>query len=79
MPVRHGELHWLPPVRMEIPPQGEPVEMDVEVDGETVTMTGHYYPYSHLDGGLFVWPQAGGPSSAVTLEWHGAWKTLLQD
>lgn len=73
-----GELHWLPAVQMEMPPQGEPVEMDVEAGGGTVTVTGHFYPYSHLPGGVFVWPQAGAPSSAVTIEWDGAWKTLLQ-
>jgi hypothetical protein len=73
-----GELHWLPPVKMEMPPQGEPVEMEVEVGGEMVAVSGHYYPYSHLPGGTFVWPQAGAPSAAVSLPWDGSWKTLIQ-
>lgn len=73
-----GELHWLPPVQMEAPPQGEAVAMDVEVGGSLTTLTGHFYPYSHLPGGVFVWPQAGAPSRAVTVEWQGVFKTLEQ-
>lgn len=71
-----GDLHWLPAVQMELPPQGEPVEIDVEAGGGSYVVDGHYYPYDHLPGGVFVWPQADGPSSAVSLEWQGAVTTL---
>ncbi len=74
-----GELHWLSPVTMEMPPQGEAVDIDVEVGADLRTVSAHYYPYDHLPGGVFVWPQAGAPSLAVTVPWNGAWKTLLQE
>jgi hypothetical protein len=74
-----GELRWLPPVKMELPPQGEPVELDVEAPGGAYLVNGSYYPYDHLPGGVFVWPQAGGPSSSVTVEHQGAVKTLFAD
>lgn len=73
-----GELHWLSPIRMELPPQGEAVDIDVEVGDAITTLTAQFYPYSHLPGGVYVWPQAGAPSQAVTVEWEGAWKTLFQ-
>jgi hypothetical protein len=72
-----GELHWLPALKMELPPQGEPVELDVEADGGSYAVAGHYYPYDHLPGGVFVWPQASGPSAAITVQWKGSFKTLL--
>ncbi len=72
-----GELHWLPPVTMEMPPQGEPVDLDIEADSGAYLVAGHYYPYDHLPGGVFLWPQAGSPSTSVTLDWEGAVKTLL--
>jgi hypothetical protein len=74
-----GELHRLPSMQMEMPPQGEAVEMDVETSGEVATVSGHYYPYSHLEGGVFVWPQVGGAGAAVTIPWKGSYKTLLGD
>lgn len=71
------ELHWLSPVTMEIPPQGEPIDMDIQLGSEVTTVSGHYYPYSHLPGGVFLWPQQGGPSPSVTIAWDGKYKTLL--
>ena len=72
-----GEMHWLPSLKMERPPMGEPVDLDVEAEGGAYLVSGHFYPYDHLPGGVFVWPQAGAPSSSVTIEWKGAVRTLL--
>ena len=74
-----GDLHWLPSLKMETPPMGEPVDLDVEAGGDAHLVTGHFYPYDHLPGGVFLWPQAGAPSSAVTVEWKGSIRTLLAE
>jgi hypothetical protein len=72
-----GELHWLPALQMELPPQGEPADLDVETSGGSYAVSGHYFPYDHLPGGVFVWPQAGAPSTSITVEWKGAYRTLF--
>ncbi len=74
-----GNPHWLPPVRIDFPPQNSPMDITVETpDGAEEPVTAHFYPYDHLPGGVVVWPQAGGPSSAVTFEWQGQVRSLVQ-
>lgn len=72
-----GELRWLSSIRMATPPQGEPALLDIEALGEAHAIEGHYFPYDHLPGGVFVWPEAGGPTTRVKLSWEGAEKTLI--
>lgn len=73
-----GDLHWLPPVRIDFPPQNMPMDVAVETPEGAQTVTAHFYPYDHLPGGVVVWPQAGGPSSSVTFQWQGQVKSLVQ-
>lgn len=74
-----GDLRWLPPMKLEMPPQGEPLDLDVEADGGAYAVEGHYFPFDHLPGGVLVWPQAGAPSAAVTLDWKGSLTTLARE
>jgi len=72
-----GNLHWLPAIPLEIPPQSNPVDVTVETGDGTHAVAGHYYEYDHLPGGVVLWPQHGGaPSSAVTFNWQGNAKSL---
>lgn len=71
-----GNVHWLSPVTLELPPQAEDMELTVDTDDGTFTVTGQYYPYDHLPGGVILWPQAGAPSSGVEFEWKGVLKNL---
>lgn len=73
-----GNAHWMPAIHLAIPPQSNPVDMEVESATGTVSVTGHYYEYDHLPGGVVLWPQAGGPSSAVSFQWKGVAKSLAQ-
>lgn len=65
------DLHWMPPVVLELPPQGDPIDLVVENEEGAFAVTGRYYAYDHLPGGALLWPQAGAPSSAVTFEREG--------
>jgi hypothetical protein len=65
------DLHWMPPVVLELPPQGDPIDLVVENEEGAFAVTGRYYAYDHLPGGALLWPQAGAPSSAVTFELEG--------
>lgn len=73
-----GNLHWMTPVRIDLPPQNAPTEVTVVTEQGTTTMTGNFYPYDHLPGGVLLWPQAGGPSSGVSFQWQGQVKSLAQ-
>jgi hypothetical protein len=71
-----GNLHWLPAVSLAFPPLSEPVDLLVDTDTGTYAVTGHFYPYDHLTGGIVLWPQAAAPSSSVSFEWKGQIKSL---
>lgn len=59
-------------------PQNAPTEVTVVTEQGMTTMTGNFYPYDHLPGGVLLWPQAGGPSSGVSFQWQGQVKSLAQ-
>ncbi|MBK8258285.1 MAG: hypothetical protein IPK82_37155 [Polyangiaceae bacterium] len=66
-----GKMRFLPPIKLETPPFGEPVDVAVESDVGGSTVTAQYYPYDHLPGGVLVWPRAGGPTKMLTAELFG--------
>lgn len=62
-----GVMHWLSPVKLEMPPSADPVDVTVESAAGISKVTGQFYPYDHLPGGVILWPQAGGPTAKVTV------------
>ncbi len=73
-----GNLHWMTPVHIDIPPQNEPMDVTVKTPSGTSTITGHFYGYDHLPGGVVLWPQAGGPSTGVSFQWQGQVRSLAE-
>lgn len=72
-----GNMQWLPAIPLQRPPQDSPVDLTVENDDGAYAVTGHFYPYDHLPGGVMLWPQqAGLPSASVSFEWEGSLKSL---
>jgi hypothetical protein len=71
-----GQLHWLSPVTLEMPPSADPVDLTVESDAGTSLVTGQFYPYDHLPGGVVLWPQAGGPTKSLVVDLAGTIGTL---
>jgi Peptidase M66 len=66
-----GQMHWLSPVKLELPPSADPVDVTVESDAGLSAVMGHYYPYDHLPGGVILWPQVGGPTTSVVVDVEG--------
>ena len=52
-----GTLHWSKPRTTTVPPSGQPHELTLTTDAGEETVTGYFYPYSHLDGGTLLIPQ----------------------
>ncbi|MEZ4295381.1 MAG: M66 family metalloprotease [Polyangiaceae bacterium] len=75
-----GNLTWVDSVTLELPPESNPVEVTVDAGEGPETLTGNFYEYDHLPGGVFLWPQPhGAPARAVTLPWKGALKSFTRD
>lgn len=71
-----GTLHWLSPVKLELPPSADPVDVTVTSDAGVTAVTGQFYPYDHLPGGVVLWPRAGGPTKSVVVDVAGQIGTL---
>ncbi|MCA9617795.1 MAG: hypothetical protein KC731_02170, partial [Myxococcales bacterium] len=50
--ILDGEATWLDPWQMELPPIGELVTVMVTTSSGAQSLTGHYFPYNHLEGGV---------------------------
>jgi hypothetical protein len=70
-----GALSWLPSIQLHHPPMAETTtQVTVGPAGETVT--GHFYPYDHLDGGMLVWKKPTQLGSFIQVEVAGQSLTL---
>lgn len=50
-----GSSSWLEPLVLHLPPLGQQIDLTVELeDGTLAQLTGHFYPYSHLGGGVLL-------------------------
>lgn len=71
-----GNVVWDTSIKMQYPPQApEQVDLSVQTAAGAKTVKGHFYRYDHLPGGMLLWPQAGGPASAVAFTLDGAQKS----
>jgi hypothetical protein len=59
----HGGATFLDPIELHKPPMNDPIQVELTTEAGTLAVTGHYYKYDHLDGGLLLVPQ---PQSAIT-------------
>ncbi len=52
-----GRASWLEPVENTSAPSGESISIDVETDDGPLSLTGHFYSYSHVGGGVMLVPR----------------------
>jgi hypothetical protein len=55
----NGAASWGAAVTLNRTPSGEPTTVTTQGSGGEVEITGYFYPYSHLDGGLMLLPKTG--------------------
>ena len=53
-----GSAVWSTPVTLPVPPMGQPTTVTVDTRGGSHELSGHYYPFSHLGGGLLLFPRS---------------------
>lgn len=74
-----GSVTWLSPTKSELPPVGfETKSVEVATEGGTETVTGQWFPYDHIDGGILTWPATESPVKAVQVIVDGKLKTLVR-
>jgi hypothetical protein len=70
-----GSVQWLSSIRLEEPPSAEAKSVVVESAGLTETVTGAFYRFDHVDGGILFWPASERPTRAIRLD-VGAGKSV---
>jgi hypothetical protein len=74
-----GSVTWLSPTKSELPPVGfETKSVEVATESGTETITGQWFPYDHIDGGVLVWPATESPVKALQMVVDGKLKTLVR-
>lgn len=52
-----GSATWLDPIENTSAPNGKATSLDVTTDEGELHVTGHFYPYSHVGGGVMLVPR----------------------
>jgi hypothetical protein len=63
-----GTASWQDPITLHMPPQGEPQTLTANTAAGMVELTGHFYPYSHIPGGVLVFPQTTPEAHQIAFE-----------
>ena len=67
----NGGLTWMDSIQLATPPMGEEKSVVLTSDAGSETVTGQYYTYDHLDGGVLFWPASQQPFQAVQIQVAG--------
>ena len=70
-----GSIQWLSSIRLEAPPLAEAKSVVVESAGLTETVTGSFYRFDHVDGGILFWPASERQTKAIRVD-VGAGKSV---
>ncbi|MBI4706204.1 MAG: hypothetical protein HY744_34340 [Deltaproteobacteria bacterium] len=68
-----GTAHWEAPIALHTPPLGAggATPVSAETDAGPVEVPGHFFPFTHIAGGLLLFAQPGAAPSAVSFELAG--------
>ncbi|MBM4373683.1 MAG: hypothetical protein FJ095_01265 [Deltaproteobacteria bacterium] len=67
-----GRARWLGEVTNASAPSGEPTTLEVETDDGPEQLVGHFYPYSHVGGGVMLVPRTKAPLRSLDFSFGGA-------
>lgn len=73
-----GQLTWLAPIDLRDPPEAEPTSIAIESADGDLELTGHFYPFDHLPGGLLFYERPEREYHAVTIRRAGAASRLVR-
>jgi hypothetical protein len=67
----NGGLTWMDSIQLATPPMGEEKSVVLTSETGSETVTGQYYEYDHLPGGVLFWPASQQPFQAVQIQVEG--------
>lgn len=73
-----GQLTWIDPVKLRRPPIGRATEVTVLEGGGERVVTGHFFAYDHLPGGVLLWPQSSAPVAGIEVTLAGSAATIAR-
>jgi hypothetical protein len=66
-----GNVKFLSSVFLHHPPLSNPKTIVVETANGPEKITGNYFEYDHLDGGVILWPETALQLTGITIEMGG--------
>ncbi len=63
-----GSVRWLPSIRLEEPPRAEEKSLVVESESLAETVTGSFYRFDHMEGGVLFWPASARLTKAIRVD-----------
>ncbi len=72
----NDNLQWLPSITLPTPPSGQSTPVTVQSAGGSAAITGQFFPYDHIPGGILLWPEGSSPANSVAVSLGGQLKTL---
>ncbi|RLB61234.1 MAG: hypothetical protein DRI90_11805, partial [Deltaproteobacteria bacterium] len=63
-----GTASWQDPLTLHRPPQGQLRTLTASTAAGTVELTGHFYPMSHIAGGMLLFPQTDPATDQIAFE-----------
>ncbi len=67
----NGSATWLKPIVHSSAPSGQPTELELTTRSGKQKLTGHFYPYSHLAGGVVLVPKTPFEFDSLSFDWNG--------
>jgi hypothetical protein len=71
-----GNLSWMSNASLHSPPMAEPRTVTIQSDAGSESLTGQYYPYDHLEGGVLVWKKPQNLGTSIQVDLAGKFATL---
>lgn len=72
-----GSLAWRPSLKLHAPPEGhETRAVTVMTANGPEIVTGQYFPYDHIEGGLLMLPEPSSPLKSIRLDYKGKLRSL---
>jgi len=65
------QASWLSPITLSRPPLADAQQVELKTVSGTITVSGHYYPYSHLSGGVLLFTQPANIELGLVLSVDG--------
>ena len=69
---------WTKPIDLHLPPSGKPASVTLEDGGRHEVVAGRFYPYSHLPGGVLLFPKQPRSVTSASFDIEGLTRLVVR-